>query len=207
MAEQHLFPEHHRQLARNAKEQLLAQKGRVIWLYGLSGSGKSTLAGMLERALHAEGRLTALLDGDNLRTGLNSGLGFTPDDRRENIRRVAEVAKILVNSGVVTVCSFICPFRSLRELARLIIGKGDFLEVYVHASLKSCEQRDPKGLYKMAVAGKIAHFTGRSSVFEPPDDPFDGLRLDTESESPEASLDKLLRVVRPWIRLPKRGKM
>jgi adenylylsulfate kinase len=206
MSEDHLFPEHHRHLPRSAKEQLLAQKGRVVWLYGLSGSGKSTLAGMLEKALHADGRLTALLDGDTVRTGLNSGLGFTPDDRRENIRRVSEVAKLLVHSGLVTICSFICPFRSLRELARDIIGKGDFLEVYVHATLKTCEARDPKGLYRMAGTGKIAHFTGRSSVFEPPDEPFDGLRLDTESDSPEASLDRLLRVVRPWVRLPKRAK-
>jgi adenylylsulfate kinase len=196
-----IHPEFHRQLARSAKERLLEQHGRVIWLYGLSGSGKSTLAHLIEAALHADGRATVLLDGDNLRTGLNSGLGFTPDDRRENIRRVAEVAKLFIHSGLIAICSFICPYRSLRQLARQIIGEEDFLEVYVHATRESCQQRDPKGLYKKAAEGKIAHFTGRSSVFELPDDRFEGLKVDTEKETPEQSVEKVLAVARPWLKL------
>jgi adenylylsulfate kinase len=196
-----IHPEFHRQLGREAKEALLGQRGGVVWLYGLSGSGKSTLAHMLERVLHEEGRATVLLDGDNLRTGLNSGLGFTEEDRRENIRRVAEVAKLFVDSGLITLCSFICPYRSLRSLARQIIGEKDFLEVYVHATFESCTRRDPKGLYKKAAEGRVAHFTGRDSVFEEPDDSFTGLRLDTEHESKEESLARVLAAVRPRIAL------
>jgi adenylylsulfate kinase len=194
-----IHPEFHRQLGREPKELLLGQRAAVIWLYGLSGSGKSTLAHLLERALHAEGRATVLLDGDNLRTGLNSGLGFTEDDRRENIRRVAEVAKLFVNSGLITICSFISPYRSLRSLARQVVGEADFLEVYVHATFESCTQRDPKGLYQKAAEGKVAHFTGRDSVFEVPNELFTGLRIDTEQETKEESLVKLLEAVRPLI--------
>ena len=197
-----IHPEFHRQLGRASKEALLGQRAVVVWLYGLSGSGKSTLAHLLERALHDEGRATALLDGDNLRTGLNSGLGFTEDDRRENIRRVAEVAKLFVHSGIITICSFICPYRSLRSLARQVVGEADFLEVYVHASFESCTRRDPKGLYKKAAEGKVAHFTGRDSVFEEPDEGFAGLRLDTERETKEQSLERLLAAVRPRIVRP-----
>ncbi len=202
MAAENIHPEFHRQLGRTAKERLLGQRAHVVWLYGLSGSGKSTLAHGLEHALNAQGRATVLLDGDNLRTGLNSGLGFTEEDRRENIRRVAEVAKLFVHAGVITICSFISPYRSLRKLARQIVGGQDFLEVYVHASFESCAQRDPKGLYKKATEGKVAHFTGRDSVFEEPDETFDGLRLDTEHESKEQSLEKLLAAVAPRIILP-----
>ncbi|MGI8604477.1 MAG: adenylyl-sulfate kinase [Verrucomicrobiales bacterium] len=204
-----LHPQFQRQLGRPAKERLVRQRGRVVWLYGLSGSGKSTLAHMIERTLHAEGHLTVLLDGDNLRTGLNSGLGFTPDDRRENVRRAAEVAHLFVESGVIAICSFICPFRNLRQLARQIIGADDFLEVYVHASFELCSVRDPKGLYKKAAEGKVAHFTGRSSVFEPPEEPMEGLKLDTQAETPEQSLEKVLAVVCPWIQLqpaPRKGR-
>jgi len=194
-----IHPEFHRQLGREAKEKRLGQRAGVVWLYGLSGSGKSTLAHLLEQALYDEGRATVLLDGDNLRTGLNSGLGFTEEDRRENIRRVAEVAKLFVHSGLITICSFISPYRSLRSLARQVIGEPDFLEVYVHASFESCTRRDPKGLYQKAAEGRVAHFTGRDSVFEEPDESFTGLRLDTEHESKEQSLEKLLAAARPRI--------
>jgi adenylylsulfate kinase len=199
-AAENIHPEFHRQLTRSMKEHVLGQRGRVIWLYGLSGSGKSTLAHALERALNEQGRATVLLDGDNLRTGLNSGLGFTEDDRRENIRRVAEVAKLFAQAGVITICSFICPYRSLRALARQIVGPDDFLETYVHASFESCAQRDPKGLYRKAAEGKVAHFTGRDSVFEAPEDPHPDLRLDTEALDREACLQVLLDRVGPWIR-------
>lgn len=201
MSVENIHPEFHRQLGRAEKEARLGQRGVVVWLYGLSGSGKSTLAQALERRLHAEERTSVLLDGDNLRTGLNSGLGFTDEDRRENVRRVSEVAKLFIQSGIITLCSFISPHRSLRKLARQIIGAEDFLEVYVRANYETCAERDPKGLYAKASEGRVAHFTGRDSVFEEPDELFDGLLLDTETETPEESLDRLWAAVAPRIRL------
>ena len=193
-----IFPEHSRFMGRSARETLLGQRAKVIWLYGLSGSGKSTLATALERKLHAEGRLTALLDGDVLRTGLNSGLGFSDDDRRENIRRAAEVARLFLNSGIVTIASFITPSRSLRNLARQIVGADDFLEIYVDASFEACAKRDRKGLYAKASEGKIPQFTGRDSKFEPPDQA--DLVIETEKETPEESLNKLCTYVAPRIK-------
>ena len=184
-----IFPELSRFLGRGARETLLGQRAKVIWLYGLSGSGKSTLATALERKLHAEGRLTAVLDGDILRTGLNRGLGFSDDDRRENIRRAAEVARLFLQTGVVTIASFITPTRALRNLARQIVGEDDFLEVYVSASFEACAQRDRKGLYAKADQGKIPQFTGRDSSFEAPDKA--DLVIETEKETPEESLQKL----------------
>jgi adenylylsulfate kinase len=193
MSAENIHPEFHRQLGRERKEALLKQRGLVVWLYGLSGSGKSTLAHALEAALHERGHATMLLDGDNLRTGLNSGLGFTEDDRRENIRRAAEVAKIGAQNGLVTICCFITPYQSLRHLAKQIVGEKDFLESYVHARFESCAARDPKGLYKKAAEGQVAHFTGRDSVFEEPESPT--LRLDTEVHSRDECLKILLSVV------------
>lgn len=180
-------------LGRDAKERLLKQRGAVFWLFGLSGSGKSTLANAFERRLHEEGFLTQILDGDNIRSGLNSNLGFTDEDRAENIRRIAEVAKLYLNTGIITVASFICPTRQLRELAREVIGEEDFLEVYVQASFETCAARDPKGLYAKAMAGGIQHFTGKDSGFEPPaqDDPR-VLTLDTENTSIALLLEILL---------------
>ena len=142
---ENIHPTFGKLLGREAKEALLNQRGLVVWLYGLSGSGKSTLANALERRLHGEGVFTQALDGDNIRTGLNSNLGFTDDDRRENIRRIAEVAKLYTSAGVVTIASFICPRIELRALARGIVGAADFLEVYVECSFETCEQRDVKG--------------------------------------------------------------
>lgn len=193
-----LFPEHSRFLGRSAREKLLGHRAKVIWLYGLSGSGKSTLATALERRLHADGRLTALLDGDVLRTGLNSGLGFSDDDRRENIRRAAEVARLFLNSGIVTIASFITPTRALRSLARQIVGEDDFLEVYVEASFEACAKRDRKGLYAKAGQGKIPQFTGRDSKFEPPDKA--DLVIETEKETPEESLARLATFIAPRIK-------
>lgn len=202
MSADNIHPEFARQLDRAAKEQQLGQRSLVVWLYGLSGSGKSTLAQALERHLHAAGRVTTLLDGDNLRTGLNSGLGFTDEDRRENVRRVAEVAKLFLNNGIITLCSFITPHRSLRKLARQIIGEENFLEIYVRATYETCAARDPKGLYAKAGEGRVAHFTGRDSVFEEPAEDFSGLVLETEQETPEVSLSRLLAEVEPRIALP-----
>ena len=177
----HIHPEFHRMLGRADKERLLGQRGRVYWLYGLSGSGKSTIANAFERQLHARGLLTQILDGDNIRTGLNANLGFSDADRAENIRRIAEVAKLYLHTGVVAIASFICPTRALRQLARAVVGPDDFVEVFVKASFETCARRDPKGLYAKADAGQIARFTGRDSAFEEPL-PEDGtLVLDTEA--------------------------
>jgi adenylylsulfate kinase len=188
---ENIHPEFHRMLDRRAKEALLRQRSTVFWLYGLSGSGKSTIANAFERDLHQAGFLTQILDGDNIRSGLNANLGFSDADRAENIRRIAEVAKLYLHSGIVTITSFICPTRELRQLARSIIGPDDFLEVYVKASFETCAQRDPKGLYAKAKAGEIPNFTGRDSAFEPPaqDDP--ALVLDTEASSVEEAVHSL----------------
>ena len=189
----HLHPTFDRMLPREAKERLLGQRGLVVWLYGLSGSGKSTLAHLLEHALHAEGRFTVTLDGDNVRTGLNQNLGFSDDDRRENIRRVAEVAKLFAQSGVVTIASFITPKNELRSLARDILGDDDLLEVYVKASFETCAERDVKGLYAKAKSGEVKQFTGKDSAFEEPDRA--DLVIDTESESEAESLNRLKEAV------------
>lgn len=188
-----LHPTFDRMLPREAKERLLGQRGLVVWLYGLSGSGKSTLAHLLERQLHEQGRFTVVLDGDNVRTGLNNNLGFSDDDRRENIRRVAEVARLFAQSGVVTIASFITPKNALRDLAREIVGDADLLEVYVKASFETCAARDMKGLYAKAEAGGVKQFTGRDSAFEEPDRA--DLVIDTEAESESESLAKLLAAV------------
>ena len=192
-----IHPEFDRMLDRDTKETLLRQRGKVIWLYGLSGSGKSTLAQALERRLHEEGRFTQILDGDNIRTGLNNNLGFTDDDRKENIRRIAEVAKLLCHAGVVTIASFITPKNELRAQAREIVGADDFLEVFVKCSFETCEQRDVKGLYAKAKAGEIKHFTGRDSSFEEPARA--DLVIDTDTEDLNASLDRLYAAVKPLI--------
>jgi adenylylsulfate kinase len=200
-AADNIHPIFDRVLGRSEKEIRLKQRARVIWLYGLSGSGKSTLAIALEKRLFAEGFTTQLLDGDNVRTGLNRGLGFAEADRAENIRRVAEVAKLFVQAGVVTICSFITPLNVLRQSAREIIGTEDFFDVYVKASFETCARRDPKGLYAKAGAGGVKQFTGKDSAFEEPAVDSVSLVIDTEAESPEASLDRLHAAVRPNISL------
>src|SRR5580693_574342 len=187
-------------LSRADKEARLRQRARVIWLYGLSGSGKSTLANALERRLQVKGFMTHLLDGDNVRTGLNRDLGFSDTDRTENIRRVAEVAKLFMQAGVVVVAAFITPQRALRELARGIVGVEDFLEIYVSASFEACARRDPKGIYAKAGAGQVRQFTGRDSAFEPPAPGEAALVLETETESPAQSLEKLHAMVASKIR-------
>jgi adenylylsulfate kinase len=200
-ASDNIHPIFDRVLARADKENRLKQRARVIWLYGLSGSGKSTLAIALERRLFAEGFTTHLLDGDNVRTGLNRGLSFTDADRAENIRRVAEVSKLFVQAGVVTICSFITPLRVLRQAAREIVGGEDFFAVYVKASFETCARRDPKGLYAKAGIGGVKQFTGKDSSFEEPAVDEAALLIDTEAESPAASLERLHAAVRPGISL------
>ena len=184
-----IHPETRRFLDRAAKEQLLRQKGVVLWLYGLSGSGKSTIVNEVERALHGDGRMTVILDGDNLRTGLNNNLGFSDEDRTENVRRVAETAKLLASQGIIVFVSVITPLRRHRAAAREIIGP-DFHEVYLKADFETCAARDPKGLYVKAKEGKIGQFTGKDSGFEEPEGPV--LVLDTQARSVDQCAADLL---------------
>ena len=191
-----IHPEFHRFLPRRDKEKLLRQRGMVVWLCGLSGAGKSTIANAAERVLHQQGRFTAILDGDNLRTGLNSNLGFSELDRLENIRRIAETAKILVSQGVITFVSAITPRGELRDLARGLLGP-DLFEVYVKAGYQVCEKRDVKGLYAKAARGEIQQFTGKDGSFEPPQNP--DLVLNTENSSVEDAAFELLEAIRDRI--------
>jgi len=184
-----IHPVTDRMLPRESRENLLQQKAKVFWLTGLSGSGKSTLAIGLQSELHKAGKLCYILDGDNVRTGINSNLGFSEEDRTENIRRIAEVAKLFADAGIITICSFVSPSIPIRELAKNIIGQNDFHEVYINASLESCENRDVKGLYKKARAGEIKDFTGIHQPFEAPANPW--LEIKTDTESYENSLQVL----------------
>jgi adenylylsulfate kinase len=194
-----IHPIYSRMLSREAREKKLRQRARVIWLYGLSGSGKSTLVTALEQRLFADGFTTTLLDGDNLRSGLNRGLGFSDADREENIRRVAEVSKLFVKSGIICLNSFITPKESLRALARGILGEENLLEIYVECSFETCRQRDVKGLYEKVDAGLVPNFTGKESAFEPPLKPH--LVLNTETTSLEDSLESLYSFVLGHIRI------
>ena len=162
--------EHIHKVTRKERQGILKQKSPVIWLTGLSGSGKSTIANELAIKLQKEGKLAYILDGDNIRIGLNKDLGFSDNDRKENIRRIAEVAKLLSDAGVIVITAFISPFREERQKAKEIVGREDFIEVYVRTSLETCERRDPKGLYKKARAGEIPMFTGIDSPYEEPID-------------------------------------
>ena len=181
---------HAGQVERRDREQLLGQRGVTVWLTGLSGSGKSTIAVGSEKALLERGRHAYVLDGDNIRHGLNKNLGFSPADRTENIRRIGEVAKLFTEAGVIVMTSFISPYRGDRDAVRAIMGKGDFVEVHVEASVETCEGRDVKGLYKKARAGEIPEFTGISAPYEAPERP--ELVLDTQRQSVEESVATLV---------------
>lgn len=194
---ENIHPIFDRILSRTDKEHMLNQRATVIWLTGLSGSGKSTIAQALEHDLHQQGVLTQLLDGDNVRTGLCNNLGFSVEDRQENIRRIAEAAKLFINCGIITICSFVSPTRAIRDQARTIIGTDDFNEVYVNAPIEVCEQRDVKGLYKKARAGEIRNFTGIDSPFEAPGNPF--LELRTDLQDLETCKNELLAAILPRI--------
>lgn len=203
MAEQttHIYPIFDRMMSRTDKEQLLHQRGLMVWFTGLSGSGKSTLAVALERELHRRGILCRILDGDNIRSGINNNLGFSAEDRIENIRRIAEVGKLFVDTGIVTLAAFISPSIAIREMAARIVGEQDFVEVHVSTPLSECEQRDVKGLYAKARKGEISYFTGISAPFEAPLHP--ALSLDTSTLSVEQSVAQLLALVLPKITLTK----
>ena len=196
--EKHIYPIFDRMLQRNDREKLLGQKGIMLWFTGLSGSGKSTLAIALERELYNSGILCRILDGDNIRTGINNNLGFTETDRVENIRRIAEVAKLFVDCGVVTIAAFISPTEQIRQMAADIIGKDDFFEIYVNTPLEICEERDVKGLYKKARQGEIKNFTGISAPFEAPLNP--AITIDTSACSLEESLNLLKKIIIPQIK-------
>jgi adenylylsulfate kinase len=195
-----IHTEFHRMLGREAKEAQLKQRGHVFWFYGLSGSGKSTLANALERTLAGQGYVTKILDGDNIRSRLNSDLGFSDEDRRENIRRIAEVARLFLDAGIVVFTSFITPKRELRAAAREIVGEGDMTPVYVQASFETCAERDVKGLYAKAAVGGVQHFTGKDSAFEAPESGDPDWTISTDSQSEDESLRQLLDKVLPRIK-------
>ncbi|MCI4671464.1 MAG: adenylyl-sulfate kinase [Bacteroidia bacterium] len=195
---EHIHPIFDKILSRSEKEELLKQKSVVVWLTGLSGSGKSTIAQRLERELHGKGFLVKLLDGDNIRTGLGNNLGFSVEDRRENIRRIAETARLFLDTGVICLCSFVSPTLEIRQMAKEIIGEGEFHEVFVNAPIAVCEERDVKGLYKKARAGIIKDFTGIDSPYEAPQNPF--MEIKTDQESLEDSTQKLLEALLPIVK-------
>lgn len=186
----HIYPVFERIVSREEKEKRLNQHSKVIWFTGLSGSGKTTLASALERNLFERGYLTQVLDGDNIRTGINNNLGFSPEDRIENIRRIAEIAKLLINSGVICLCAFVSPSEETRKTVRDIIGEKDFLEVFVSTPIEVCESRDVKGLYEKARAGIIKEFTGVSAPFEIPQNAI--LSIDTSNKNVEECVAFLL---------------
>ena len=181
---------HEGHVTRPDRENVVGQRGATIWLTGLSGSGKSTVAVAAEKMLVESGRLAYVLDGDNVRHGLNSNLGFSPEDRTENIRRIGEVAKLFTDSGVIVFTSFISPYRADRDAVRAIMDDGDFIEVHVAASVETCEGRDVKGLYAKARKGEIPEFTGISAPYEEPEKP--ELVLDTKAQSVEESTRQLV---------------
>ncbi len=192
MAE-NIYPVFDRIYDRKVKEEILRQSAKVIWFTGLSGSGKTTLASNLEKELFFRRFFCQVLDGDNIRSGINNNLGFSEEDRMENIRRIAEVSKLIINTGLITICSFISPTDEIRNLARNIIGKDDFIEIFLNPPLEVCEKRDTKGLYKKAREGIIKDFTGISSPFEAPKNP--DLEIDTSIESIKDSVNMIFDAI------------
>ncbi|UBM62530.1 adenylyl-sulfate kinase [Candidatus Sulfidibacterium hydrothermale] len=197
MSAKNIHPVFHQLLTRQDKEELLQQHATVIWMTGLSGAGKTTLARHIELELSKKGFLTQVLDGDNIRTGINNNLGFTEADRYENIRRIAEVSKLFLNCGIICINSFISPTIAIRQMAKEIIGKENFIEIYVNAPVEICEQRDVKGLYKKARAGLIKNFTGIDAPFEAPQHP--DIEIRTDQLNIDESVQKILEYILPKI--------
>ena len=195
---EHIYPIFDKMLTRADKEALLGQRGLMLWMTGLSGSGKSTLAIALERELQRRGILCRILDGDNIRSGINNNLGFSAADRRENIRRIAEVARLFVDTGIVTIAAFISPSEELRRMAAAIVGEEDFVEIYVSTPLRVCEERDVKGLYAKARRGEISEFTGISAPFEAPQSP--ALSIDTSARPLGDCVEDVLKLILPKIK-------
>ena len=196
--QENIHPIFDKMQSREEKEQQLRQRGLTVWFTGLSGSGKSTIAVALERRLSQQGIFSRILDGDNIRTGINRGLGFSEEERRENIRRIAEVSKLFTETGIVTLSAFVSPTNKLREMAREIIGKEDFVEIFVATPLEECERRDVKGLYAKARRGEIKDFTGITSPFEAPESP--ALAIDTTNLSVEEAVERVLEIIIPKIK-------
>lgn len=190
---ENIHPIFDRILDRKDKQGFLNQKSKVLWFTGLSGSGKSTIAEYLEKKLFAAGYFVQLLDGDNIRSGINSNLGFSLEDRKENIRRIAEISKLFLNAGVICLNSFVSPTKEIRALAKEIIGAEDFFEIYIKASLELCEERDVKGLYKKARSGEIKGFTGIDSPYNEPENPF--LTINTGELTIEEAGDLLFQSI------------
>jgi len=194
---ENIHPIFDRLLQREDREKRLGQKAKVLWLTGLSGSGKSTIAEALERKLYNQAYFPQVLDGDNIRSGINSNLGFTIEDRIENLRRISEVAKLYLNSGVVVISSFISPTQASRDKAKEIIGEDDFLEIFINTPLEVCEARDVKGLYKKARKGEIKNFTGIDSPYEAPKNP--DFEIKTENQTVEESVEAIYEFIYPII--------
>ncbi|MCE2769395.1 MAG: adenylyl-sulfate kinase [Saprospiraceae bacterium] len=195
-----IFPHFDQMISREFRENKLGQRSKVIWLTGLSGSGKSTIGLALEKRLFQENFVAQLLDGDNIRSGINKNLGFSEEDRKENIRRIAEIAKLYLSSGIITINSFISPTAETRNIAKEIVGDADFLEIYINAPMATCESRDVKGLYKKARAGEIQGFTGVNQVYEEPENP--ALELRTDLLGVDEAVDKLFTFLKKHIILP-----
>ncbi len=185
---------HEHKVKREDREELLNQKGTLLWFTGLSASGKSTIANEVASRLFKSGKLTYVLDGDNVRHGLNKNLGFSPEDREENIRRISEVGNLFVDAGIITTTAFISPYRKDRDYAREILGEGRFVEIFVKASIETCEARDPKGLYKKAKSGEIKEFTGISAPYEEPLKP--EIVLDADSQSIEEEVEIVINYLK-----------
>jgi adenylylsulfate kinase len=193
-----IHPQIEETISRKEKEHFLNQRGLVIWFTGLSGSGKSTLAFGLAGKLHEKGYLTQVLDGDIIRKGINNNLGFSMEDRNENIRRIAEVANLFLNCGIITICAFISPTIAIRDMAKSIIGKENLYNIYLSTPLEICEQRDEKGLYKKARDGEIKEFTGINSPYEKPPKP--DLQINTDKLSVSATIEYIMGSINPLIK-------
>ena len=195
---ENIFPVFDKIISKEKKEKLLNQKGKVVWLTGLSGSGKTTIALQLEKELFKLGFLVQILDGDNIRAGINNNLSFSEADRTENIRRISEVSKLFLNCGVITINCFVSPTKKMRQNAKKIIGKENYYEIFIDADLETCEKRDVKGLYKKARNGEIKNFTGINSQYEKPNNP--SLEINTSQLSIEESIEIILKNVLPQLK-------
>ena len=195
---ENIFPVFDKIISKEKKEKLLNQKGKVVWLTGLSGSGKTTIALQLEKELYKLGFLVQILDGDNIRAGINNNLSFSEGDRTENIRRIAEVSKLFLNCGIITINCFVSPTIKMRQIAKKIIGKENYYEIFINADLETCEKRDVKGLYKKARNGEIKNFTGIGSQYEKPNNP--SLEVNTSQLSIDQSIEIILKNVLPQLK-------
>ncbi|MEN8152765.1 MAG: adenylyl-sulfate kinase [Acidobacteriota bacterium] len=185
---------HEHTIKREEREELIGQKGALLWFTGLSACGKSTIANEVTFRLHKAGKLTYVLDGDNIRHGLNKNLGFSPEDREENIRRISEVGNLFADAGIITTTAFISPYKKDRDFARELVGEGRFIEIFVKASIETCEERDPKGLYKKAKSGEIKEFTGISAPYEEPENP--EILLDSDTLTIEEEVEKVINYLK-----------